>query len=46
MAALAERFDGYGWERNMGYGTAGHRAAIKSLGPNAEHRRTWKLVPA
>ena len=27
MAVLAERYPGYGWERNMGYGTPEHRAA-------------------
>jgi ribonuclease HII len=32
MQRLALRYPGYGWERNMGYGTAEHRAAIDELG--------------
>lgn len=32
---------GYGWEQNKGYASAPHCAAIRSLGPGDEHRRTW-----
>ncbi|MEE9588841.1 MAG: ribonuclease HII, partial [Hyphomicrobiaceae bacterium] len=32
MRALAERHPGYGWQRNMGYGTPEHKAALASLG--------------
>lgn len=39
MERLARRYPGYGWERNAGYGTASHRAAIVSLGVTAHHRR-------
>lgn len=38
MRALARRWPGYGWERNAGYASAAHRAAIKSLGPTPHHR--------
>jgi ribonuclease HII len=41
MEALARSFPGYGFERNRGYGTAEHRAAIKSLGATAEHRKLF-----
>ena len=41
MAALAERFPGFGWERNAGYGTAEHQAGLARLGPNEMHRRSF-----
>ena len=33
MACLAADYRGYGWERNAGYGTAAHQAALARLGP-------------
>lgn len=44
MAALAERFPGYGFERHKGYGSAAHLAALGRLGPCAAHRRTFAPV--
>jgi ribonuclease HII len=44
MLRLAEQFPGYGWERNMGYGTAEHRAALTRLGPTPHHRRSFAPV--
>lgn len=44
MADLARRHPGYGWERNRGYGTAEHRAALSQLGVTAEHRRSFRPV--
>ena len=44
MAALARRHPGYGWERNRGYGTAEHRAALARLGATPEHRRSFRPV--
>jgi ribonuclease HII len=41
MRRLALRHDGYGWERNVGYGTAAHLAALAALGPTAHHRRSF-----
>ncbi|MEM7414368.1 MAG: ribonuclease HII [Gemmatimonadota bacterium] len=41
MARLAEEYPGYGWERNSGYGTAEHRAAIDELGLTPHHRLTF-----
>ena len=44
MGDLAEQFPGYGWDRNMGYGTAEHRAALLRLGPTPHHRRSFASV--
>ena len=44
MAELAARFPGYGWERNAGYPTAEHRAAIDRLGITPHHRRSFSTV--
>lgn len=41
MAGMGGRYPGYGFERNMGYGTAEHRTALRSLGPCAIHRRSF-----
>lgn len=44
MARLAMEFPGYGWETNMGYGTKGHLAALRQLGPTVHHRRSFAPV--
>jgi len=44
MAELAAHFPGYGWERNAGYGTAEHRAALIRLGVTPAHRRSYAPV--
>ncbi len=44
MAVLAEAHPGYGWERNQGYGTAEHRAALARLGVTPQHRRSFRPV--
>lgn len=41
MHRLARRYPGYGWERNVGYGTAEHRTAIDELGLTPHHRLTF-----
>lgn len=41
MAHLAEEYPEYHWERNAGYGTAAHLAAIRSHGLTPHHRRTF-----
>jgi ribonuclease HII len=38
MARLALRYPGYGWERNAGYPTPPHLAALEQFGPTAHHR--------
>ena len=44
MDGLAATHPGYGWERNRGYGTAEHRAALKTLGVTPEHRRSFRPI--
>ncbi len=44
MKKLAEEFPGYGWEKNAGYGTAAHLAALRSLGPTIWHRDSFAPV--
>jgi ribonuclease HII len=44
MTALAKDHPGYGWERNKGYGTAEHRAALARLGVTPQHRRSFRPV--
>ncbi len=41
MAVLATIHQGYGWDRNVGYGTKEHRKAILELGKTSEHRETF-----
>lgn len=44
MRRLAEAHPGYGWERNAGYPTAEHRAALQHLGVTPHHRRSFGPV--
>lgn len=44
MARLAGRYPGYGWDRNKGYGTPEHLAALASFGPTPHHRRSFAPV--
>lgn len=44
MAELAQQFPAFGWDSNMGYGTATHKAAIAQFGPTDYHRQTWRLL--
>ncbi|MBF0563307.1 MAG: ribonuclease HII [Alphaproteobacteria bacterium] len=46
MTDLAQAFPGYGWERNKGYGTALHGAALERLGVTPHHRRSFEPVAA
>ena len=41
MADLDKEFPGYDWASNVGYATKKHREAIKKLGPNKWHRKTF-----
>ncbi|MGO1653346.1 MAG: ribonuclease HII [Brevibacterium yomogidense] len=43
MRSLHREVPSYGWESNMGYGSAAHREAIASLGVTHHHRRSWAL---
>ena len=44
MRALGSRHPGYGWETNVGYATPEHGQAIRRLGINAHHRRSFEPV--
>jgi len=46
MARLAPLYPGYGWERNAGYATREHCAALERLGLTPHHRRTYAPVAA
>ena len=41
---LHQKHPGYGFDRHKGYGTAEHLAALQSLGPLSEHRRSFAPV--
>ena len=44
MKDLAKKFPEYTWERNKGYPTKAHRAAIAEFGPTEHHRMTFRLL--
>lgn len=44
LIRAARRHRGYGLERNKGYGTPEHWAALQKLGPSAYHRRSFTGV--
>lgn len=44
MAKAACDHPHYGWERNKGYGTAEHIAALRQHGPSPLHRRSFAPV--
>ena len=44
ITTLAINNKGYGWEQNFGYGTKQHLKAIKKLGINKHHRKTFSPI--
>jgi ribonuclease HII len=44
MMRLAERFPGYKWETNFGYGTKAHLLGVEKLGITPWHRRSFAPV--
>ena len=44
MKRLDIVFPGYGWSKNMGYGTKEHHLALQKLGPTQEHRQTFRPI--
>ena len=44
MADLAQKFPGYGWEKNAGYPAPAHLKALLNLGVTPWHRRSFKPV--
>ncbi|WP_321370406.1 ribonuclease HII [uncultured Draconibacterium sp.] len=44
MAKIHEEFPQFDWNKNKGYPTKAHRAAIKKHGPTKYHRMTFRLL--
>jgi ribonuclease HII len=44
ITTLAKKNEGYGWDQNFGYGTKQHLKAIKKLGINKHHRKTFSPI--
>ncbi len=44
MAELASEYPHYGWERNSGYGTKLHSAAMEQYGISPHHRKSYAPV--
>lgn len=44
MLKIHNEFPHYDWNRNKGYPTKKHRAAIKEYGPTKYHRMTFRLL--
>lgn len=44
MLRLHERFGGYGWDANKGYGTVKHLAGLRRYGPSPVHRLSFRGV--
>jgi ribonuclease HII len=44
MRALARRYPGYAWERNVGYATRDHLRGLEASGATPHHRRSFMHV--
>ena len=44
MIKLSRSFPGYGWERNVGYGTKKHREGLEMFGVTKHHRKSYKPI--
>lgn len=45
MEKVHLKYPQYGWDKNKGYGTAIHRAAIEKHGLCFEHRKSFNILP-
>ena len=45
MKKVHLEFPMYNWQKNKGYPTKEHRAAIREFGPTIHHRKTFQLLP-
>lgn len=45
MQQLHRDYPQYGWDRNKGYPTVGHRTAIAEVGVSPHHRKSFRLLP-
>lgn len=46
LEKMAEKYPGYGFEKNAGYGTKEHIAGLKKLGITPEHRQSYAPIKA
>src|SRR4051812_29542383 len=46
MLKLHQRYPLYGWDRNSGYASREHRAAIREHGLTPHHRKSWQSIQA
>ena len=44
MVDLAQQHPGYGWDKNAGYPTKDHLAALQNLGVTPHHRRSFRPI--
>lgn len=44
MVELAQDHPEYDWAANKGYASPAHQAALRSLGPCVQHRRSWNIT--
>ena len=44
ITKLGEKYKGYFWDQNYGYGTKQHLKAIKKLGITTQHRKTFSPI--
>jgi ribonuclease HII len=44
MQRLADRYPGYGWHTNVGYGTEEHQEGLRVQGPTRHHRLTFAPI--
>ncbi|HIZ85249.1 MAG TPA: ribonuclease HII [Candidatus Coprenecus stercoravium] len=45
MREAAEKYPQYGWDKNFGYPTAGHRNAVLKYGLTPLHRKSFRILP-
>lgn len=46
MEKIHQEFPAYQWNKNKGYPTKAHRAAIKEFGVTPYHRKSFQLLPS
>jgi len=46
LCDLAKEYPAYGWDKNAGYGTAEHIAALQSYGVTPYHRKSYAPIKA
>ena len=44
MKNLGQKYPGYGWNKNFGYGTKEHREGILQHGITPHHRKSFKPI--